>query len=51
MLMLRAKSGHYNANSSDTKTAVRENAASHFHAIVNVFLVECCPYLQCNKYL
>ena len=43
MLMLQAKSRHYNANSSDAKPAVAgydKGAASHFHAIVNVFLTE-----------
>ena len=37
------KSGHYNANSSDTKMAVAgddKGACSYFHAIVNVFLSE-----------
>ena len=52
MLMLQAKSEHYNANSGDTKTAVAEDdrgAASHFHAIVNVFLAECYPYRPYTK--
>ena len=47
------KSGHYNANSSDTKMAVAgddKGACSYFHAIVNVFLAEWYPCLHCIKY-